>query len=86
MNSLTHYQELKTVALLSCDFSKSSLDDFDRIENSTQMLPYYTARFTCKAVFLDSILTLEIIWNEIRICSTRINSESKETRPQSSAS
>lgn len=86
MNPLTRYQELNEVAVLNCDFSKFPIDEFDRFENSRNGRPYYRAHCICKAVLSDGILTVEIIWNEVQVCSVEIKDQQRVTKPISQVS
>jgi hypothetical protein len=72
MDALTRYQELNEVSVLSCDLFKFPIDEFDRLENSINGRPYYTARCICNTVLFDSNLTTGIKWKEVQMCSTNV--------------
>lgn len=69
---LTHYQELVEVAILNCDLSHISIDNFDRFKNPKSKQPYYAAYLMCKILLSGTSLEIEIHWNGRRLCTTKI--------------
>lgn len=65
-------EELKEVTILTYDLSPFSLDDFDRAENQKNKAPYYVAYLTCKMAMSGSTVTVEILWNDVQLCKTKI--------------
>lgn len=75
MNLLTHLEELSEVGTLICDLSKFPIDEFNKFENPTTGRPYFSAHCRCKAVLSESVLTIEILWNEVQLCKIEIDHE-----------
>jgi hypothetical protein len=69
--------ELTQAEVLTCDFSKFPLDDFDRFENPRNGKTYYTAHCICKAVLTNTLLTFTVIWNDIQVCSVELLKDEK---------
>jgi len=75
LNLLTHYQELTEVGTLLCDLSKIPLDQLNQRQNPKTFVRFYTAHCKCTAVLFESLLTIEIQWNETQLCKIEIEHE-----------
>ncbi|KUJ14621.1 actin-like ATPase domain-containing protein [Mollisia scopiformis] len=72
----TGQNELGRSAVLSCDLSTFSLNEFVLFRNPTTKRPYYVAYLVCRFIMCETDLEVEIRWKERVVCSEKIKMES----------
>jgi hypothetical protein len=69
---LTPHQEVSQISVLNFDLATIPLDDLLHFESPGTKVPFYKAVCTCKAVLFQDILTIEVLFGELQLCSVTI--------------